>query len=162
GRQWRRTLELADRTGPARQPQPADAVRDRAAGPGGRSAACRRRGGRGPQSGRVAAPRDRSRRPGRFAPATREARARLRAARLTIAAWRNEGRTRAESLLRDQAGEPVHGGTFTFGGQAFRIADGAFSPRRSREEHRLVGLDLDARFGSGWHWRASASRYAFA
>ncbi len=82
-------------------------------------------------------------------------------ARLTVADWRNDSDTRAETLLHDRHGAPVYDGTIDVGGRPYRISDGAFSPRRSREEHRLFGLELGGRIGVGWRWDATASRYDF-
>jgi iron complex outermembrane receptor protein len=83
-------------------------------------------------------------------------------ARLTLADWRNDSDIHAETLLHDGDGAPVYDATIDVGGRTHRISNGAFSPRRSREEHRLLGLELGGRIGAGWHWDATASRYDFA
>jgi iron complex outermembrane receptor protein len=99
---------------------------------------------------------------------TRQDQARLRVgvdlgahvqARFTAGYWRNRSDVHGHSRLRDGAGRTVDAGPIRVGDTVWTLPASAFAPSASRENHRLLGLELTGRLGDVWHWTAVASRY---
>lgn len=81
-------------------------------------------------------------------------------ARLTFGYWRNRSNDRTRSVLRDVAGDAVVAGPIKVDGEVWTLSPGNFAPSRTRENHRLLGLEVGGRLGDGWHWNATLSDYA--
>src|SRR5690625_1494256 len=79
---------------------------------------------------------------------------------LTFGYWRNRSGDKARSVLRDARGAPVVAGPVMVDGQVWALQPGNFAPSRTRENHRLLGLEMRGRLGGDWHWDATLSDYA--
>lgn len=77
---------------------------------------------------------------------------------LTVAHWENRYSDRAETFLRDAAGNPVYAGNVSIGGQTYTIAPSTFAPDTGQQENWLTALGLKARLG-GWRIDTVASYY---
>lgn len=78
----------------------------------------------------------------------------------TFGYWHNRSNEHAETSLRDTQGNPVYSGPVRVSDDIWALRNNAFSPSAKRENHRLLGLELDGRLGASWHWDATASDYA--
>ena len=86
-----------------------------------------------------------------FSPHTRAA--------FTFAEWRNDSSSRAESYLRDAAGNVVDRGTINVDGKRYTLAAANFAPTASNTTNRLYGFTLHSRLSPDWRLEAAASSY---
>jgi iron complex outermembrane receptor protein len=82
----------------------------------------------------------------------------------TIGAFLHDDRARAESYVRNAAGDAVYSGTLNIGGFAYAVPASAFSNNvyRQRQDHLMQGLALRSTTGGEWDVEAVASLYDFS
>ncbi|HET7268173.1 MAG TPA: TonB-dependent receptor [Oleiagrimonas sp.] len=78
----------------------------------------------------------------------------------TVGYWRNRSNDHVRSVLRDAAGGVVLAGPVMVDGDVWTVRPSDFAPSRTRENHRLLGLEVRGHVGHGWHWNATLSDYA--
>src|SRR5574343_6705 len=81
----------------------------------------------------------------------------------TFGEWRNDSTTRAESYLKNAAGQTVTSATGTsailVNGQRYTVAASTFAPGNSETVNRLYGLTFDSRLADDWRLESAFSLY---
>ena len=81
----------------------------------------------------------------------------------TFGEWRNDSTNRAQSYLKDAAGQTVTSATGTsailVNGQRYTVAASTFAPGNSETVNRLYGLTFDSRLANDWRLESAFSLY---
>lgn len=78
---------------------------------------------------------------------------------VTVAEWRNNSTTSAESYLRNAAGAVVTGGNINVNGVRYSLTNSHFAPGSSDTVNHLYGMTFDSQLTSDWRLEAAASLY---
>jgi iron complex outermembrane receptor protein len=75
--------------------------------------------------------------------------------------WTNDSQARAESYLRNGAGQPVYSGTVNIGGRAFTLSPADFPVSNEALAHAMHALSVKSHTQGLWDWEIAASRYTY-
>lgn len=83
----------------------------------------------------------------------------------TIGQFQNDAKSRADSYLRNAAGNPVYSGNLNLGGYNYNIGAGSFSSTsgfyKLAQEHTAQSLSLKSNMQRTWDWEAVVSSMRF-
>ena len=78
---------------------------------------------------------------------------------LTVAEWRNNSTTTADSYIRNAAGTPVTSGNINVNGVQYSLSASHFAPGSSETLNRLYGLTFDSQMSPDWRFEGAMSLY---
>ncbi|MBP1202509.1 iron complex outermembrane receptor protein [Duganella sp. 1411] len=81
----------------------------------------------------------------------------------TLGWWKNDTDGKADSYLRDAAGNPVYAGNVVIGGRQYNLNTPslAFAPNLNQLEHVMHGLSVKSNTMGVFDWELAASRYDY-
>lgn len=83
----------------------------------------------------------------------------------TIGQFQNKAKSKADTYLRDAAGNPVYSGNLNIGGYNYNIGAGSFSSTSGfyhlDQEHTAQSVSLKSNMQREWDWEAVASHMRF-
>ena len=81
----------------------------------------------------------------------------------TLGWWKNDTDGKADSYLRDAAGNPVYAGNVVIGGRQYNLNTPslAFAPNLNQLEHVMHGLSVKSNSMGVFDWELAASRYDY-
>jgi iron complex outermembrane receptor protein len=82
-------------------------------------------------------------------------------ANYTFGLWQNKAQGRAESYLRDAAGNPFFTGSANINGRAYTITPSDFAQSREGLEHVMHALSVKSRTRGNFDWEVAASLYDY-
>jgi iron complex outermembrane receptor protein len=79
----------------------------------------------------------------------------------TFGWWQNTSTGRADSYLRDPAGNPVYSGAVNIGGRSYALTPTDFSLSNEDQTHFMHGLSVKSHTQGRWDWELAASLYDY-
>jgi iron complex outermembrane recepter protein len=80
----------------------------------------------------------------------------------TLGYWGNEADRKADTFLRDAAGNPVYSGTVNVDGRSYPVAATELAPSKASLVHVAHGLSVKSQTRRTWDWEVAASLYDYA
>ncbi len=80
----------------------------------------------------------------------------------TLGYWSNKSDRRAETFLRDAAGNPVYSGVVNVAGRNYTLGAADLAPSKANLEHLAHGLNVKSHTRGNWDWEVAASAYDYS